>query len=96
MYYYKFVDWEVPAPNENCNYEENCLKPYKEGNYFCVQSLIQHGYYKLGGYIYSFRDELKKFLYKQYGQWYEGYAPNKTLLRKNVYGRIEKIIEMED
>lgn len=51
----------------------------------CVKSL---------GYEYDFRDELRKFLVKQYGHWQEYYAPNKTLLRKNLYGRIEQIVEL--
>jgi hypothetical protein len=38
---------------------------------------------------------LKKYIYKQYGQWSEAYAPNKTLLRQVTYGRIDKIIELK-
>lgn len=46
------------------------------------------------GYCYDFRKELKKYVVKQYGNWYEYFAPNKTLLRKALCGRIEKIVEI--
>jgi hypothetical protein len=56
-------------------------------------NLIHYGYYKLMGYKYDFTPYLKKYLYKQYNNWYECYAPNKTLLRQVIGGRIDKIIE---
>lgn len=59
-------------------------------------NLIRYGYYRLMGYQYNFRPHLKKFLYKQYGDWQEAYAPNKTALRKAVYGRIDKIVELNE
>ena len=46
------------------------------------------------GYIVSFEDVLKRFLYCQYGNWVETYACNKTCLRKSVYGRIDEIVEL--
>lgn len=58
-------------------------------------NLIRHGYYKLMGYRYDFRPFLKKYLYKQYGQWTEAFAPNKTTLRQVIYGKIDKIIEIK-
>jgi hypothetical protein len=62
---------------------------------FGLDNLLRGGHYKLMGYAYDFRPHLKKFLYKQnYYGWQEAYAPNKTLLRKAVYGTIEKIIEL--
>lgn len=57
-------------------------------------NLIQYGCYKLMGYKYDFKPYLKKYLYKQHGQWSEAYAPNKTKLRAVVYGNVEKIIEL--
>jgi hypothetical protein len=57
--------------------------------------LISHGYYKLMGYLYDFKPYLKRFIYKQYGSWQEAYAPNKTTLRKVIYGRIDEIIELK-
>jgi hypothetical protein len=57
-------------------------------------NLIRFGYYKVMGYKYDFKPFLKKYLYKQYGQWNEAFAPNKTLLRSVIGGRIDKIIEI--
>ena len=57
--------------------------------------VLYSGIYKLMGYRYDLRPFLKLFLYKQYGSWSEGYAPNKTTLRKSVYGRIDRIVEIE-
>lgn len=57
-------------------------------------NLIRYGYYKLMGYRYDFKPFLKKYLYKQYGEWHEAFAPNKTILRKVKYGKIDKIIEL--
>lgn len=57
-------------------------------------NLINYGYYKSMGYKYDFKPYLKKYLYKQYGNWQEAFAPNKTLLRQVIYGRIDKIVEL--
>jgi hypothetical protein len=57
-------------------------------------NLLRFGNYKVAGYSYNFKPLLKKYVYKQYGQWSEAYAPNKTLLRKATYGHIDKIIEI--
>jgi hypothetical protein len=57
-------------------------------------NLIHHGCYKLMGYSYDFKPYLKKYLYQQYGNWQEAYAPNKTRLRQVIYGKIDKIIEL--
>ena len=56
-------------------------------------NLLKYGHYKLMGYVYDFKPYLKLYVYKQYGTWYEAYAPNKTLLRSVLGGRIDKIIE---
>ena len=57
-------------------------------------NLIRYGCYKLMGYKYDFKPFLKKYLYKQYGEWREAFAPNKTTLRQVIYGKIDKIIEL--
>ena len=46
------------------------------------------------GYRFDFFDVLKKYLVKQYGQWAEYYAPDRTSLRKLLYGRINQIVEI--
>lgn len=58
------------------------------------ENLIRFGYYKERGYKYDFKPYLKKYLYKQYGDWTEAFAPNKSLLRQVIGGRIDKIIEI--
>jgi hypothetical protein len=58
------------------------------------ENLLRNGVYKLMGYRYDFKKHLKKYLYLQYGQWHQVYAPNKTLLREVVFGYIERIIEI--
>lgn len=90
MKVYKFVTWDVEPAQEityesfTGNYDKHCSSVYNALN----------GYLKIGGWCYDFRDDLKKFLVKQYGQWTEYYCHNKTLLRKSLYGTIEKIIEI--
>ena len=77
-------------PTLNIDFLKRAYVRYYTNN----DNLINHGVYRLMGYAYDFRPYLKKLLYKQYGSWYEAYAPNKTILRKVIYGRIDKIIEI--
>ena len=44
--------------------------------------------------MYDFSPVLKRYLLKQYAQWYELYAVDKTALRYTVYGRIHEIVEI--
>lgn len=74
---------------------EMIKEKYQRGCFFGLDNLLSIGCYKLGGWCYDFREELKKYVYKQYGQWHEVYAPNKTLLRRATYGRIDKILEVK-
>jgi hypothetical protein len=57
-------------------------------------NLIHYGAYKTGGYSYDFSAYLKHYVYKQYGSWYEAWAPNKTLLRQVIGGKIDKIVQI--
>ena len=72
---------EIENPNE-----------WLKKNYINSDNVSRYGYYKLMGYQFNFRPYLKLYIYKQYEQWSEIYAPNKTMLRKKVYGKIDKII----
>lgn len=47
--------------------------------------------YKLGGFAADFSRFLPTILVKQYGSWQEYVAPNKTLLRKVLYGTIDQM-----
>lgn len=94
MRIYKFVDYDVPPATPEFFTGEKILEKFKNGITFNYD-LFRHGFIKSGGWCYDFTDELRKFLVKQNGDWYEYYAPNKTLLRRGLYGRIEKIIEID-
>ena len=48
------------------------------------------------GYRFSFEDVLKTFLVKQYGDWHEYNAPDKTSLRAILYRKIDRIVEASD
>ncbi len=63
--------------------------------YTNADNITRYGVYKLMGWKYDMRPFLKKYVYKQYGDWREMYALNKTNLRFLVGGRIEKIIEID-
>ena len=68
---------------------------FGDGGYHgALQNLQSVGTMLWAGWSYDFKPFLKKYLYKQYGSWVECYAPNKTLLRKSVYGRIDQIVEI--
>jgi hypothetical protein len=90
MIVYKFVNWDV-KPAQEMTFESFI------GNYnkYCSQVCnALNGCLKIGGWCYDFRDQLKKYLYKQRGEWREVYAPNKTAIRRSIYGRIDQIIAL--
>jgi hypothetical protein len=61
----------------------------------CIDNnILQHGQFKQMGYIFNLQPYLNKYVYKQYGRWHEAYAPNKTSLRRVIYGTIDKIIQL--
>lgn len=74
--------------------EFNLNTIFDKGCNFYLNEVSRTGYAKLMGYRYNLQPFLKKYLYKQYGQWNEYFAPNKTMLRRSIYGRIDKIIEL--
>ncbi len=61
---------------------------------FGIDWLMKYGRFREWGWEYDLTPYLKKYLYRQHGQWHEAFAPNKTLLRKSVFGRIEKIVSI--
>lgn len=76
------------------NIEDYVKEIYTNKFHTHINNLMSLGAIKLMGYYYDCKPFLKKFVYKQYGQWTEAYAPNKTLLRKAIYGRIDNIVEI--
>ena len=45
------------------------------------------------GWAFDFSEVLKRFVVKQYGDWYEVWAVDKMAVRAMTYGRIEAIVE---
>jgi len=81
---------EVPTLNID-DPEEFLKDKFKAPFSFGLDSIQSTGYYKLMGWAYDLRPFLRKILVKQYGSWQEYYAPNKTALRKVLFGTIEKM-----
>ena len=67
---------------------------YDKGCFFGLDQLQRYANYKLSGWQFDFSAYLKLYLVKQYGSWQEYFAPNKTLLRRSLYGRVDKIVEV--
>jgi hypothetical protein len=67
---------------------------YSSTRHTFLNNLQQYGYIKIMGYLYNAKPYLKKYIVNQYGSWQQYYAPNKTLLRKSIYGRIDKIVQV--
>jgi hypothetical protein len=92
---YKFSDTATEKPTlEISNPLEFLKSKYQRGCIFGLDNLQRSGTYKLMGWAYDFKPLLKKYIVKQYGAWHEYFAPNKTLLRRSIYGTIEKIVEI--
>ena len=67
---------------------------YDRGLIFGLDHLRDSGFYRVAGWAFDLRPWMKKYVYKQYNHWQEAYAPSKTLLRRSLYGRVEKIVEI--
>lgn len=96
MEYYKFNPKALDFDNPPYDLEY-VIDLYKKSGYsHHLPQLIGSGCIRSGGWCFNFTMDLRHFVFKQYNQWSEGYAPNKTLLRKAVHGRIDKIVEIKD
>ena len=102
----KFVKWEVQPLETLCACEAYLLRvklnrgeamSHEEKDWLC-EAVNSNTYFRTAvpvmGYRFDFFDVLKKYLVKQYGQWAEYYAPDRTSLRKLLYGRINQIVEI--
>jgi len=67
---------------------------YQRGCFFGLDNLHRIGGYKIHGWYFNFKPFLQKFIVKQYDSWQEYYAPNKTLLRNSIYGKIQQIVKI--
>lgn len=61
---------------------------------FGVDNITSYGVYREMAWQYDLKPLLRKFVYKQYGNWHEIYAINKTNVRKLVGGVIAQIVEI--
>ena len=91
---FKFVNWEAGEKIQIDKPKEFIKLLYNEKFIFGLDNIKEYGVFKLNGWAYDLKPYLKKYLYKEYNQWFEVYAPNKTLLRKSTIGRIDKILEV--
>ena len=102
----KFVKREVQPLETLCACEAYLLRvklnrgeamSREEKDWLC-EAVNSNTYFRTAvpvmGYRFDFFDVLKKYLVKQYGQWAEYYAPDRTSLRKLLYGRINQIVEI--
>jgi len=64
-----------------------------------TENIINNSYFDdsvpLRGMRFNFSDFLTTFVVKSYGTWYEYKALNKTILRKVLGYKIEKIVEVK-
>ena len=102
----KFVQWEVQPLETLCACKAYLLRvklnrggtmSREEKDWLC-EAVNSNTYFRTAvpvmGYRFDFFDVLKKYLVKQYGQWAEYYAPDRTSLRKHLYGRTKQIVEI--
>ena len=101
----KFVKWEVPSLESlhECKVYRLRMKVNnggvlnREEKNWITEKVNHNAYFKsaipLQGYRFDFSDILKTYVVKQYGQYQEYKAIDRTSLRAMVYGRIDKIIE---
>jgi hypothetical protein len=97
--YWKFSTTAVETPPMKEEYltEPKDFLAHKFANRhdFGTFELATTGMYKLLGWVYDFRPVMKKYVVKQHGNWREYFAPNRTLIRKYAYGRVDKILEVK-
>lgn len=103
---YKFVKWEVPSIEALKDAKAVRLRTHidnggrltRQDKNWITEEVNHNPYFKravpVQGWCISFADVLRRFVVKQYGQWWEMYAIDKTAIRKTTYGRIEEIVEI--
>jgi len=102
----KFPKWEVNPLKELDNSKPYILKTKvlqnnpltREEKNFITKEINSNSYFKksipLQGWRFDFSEILKQYFVKQYGTIQEYYATDKTALRNFLFGRIEKIQEI--
>lgn len=102
----KFVKWDI-QPLESLQGSKvynlrlklnNNGKLSREEKDWITEQVNHNTYFRsaipLLGWRFDFSDVLKTFLVRQYGSWAEYRAMDKTALRKILFGRIDKIVEI--
>lgn len=103
---WKFVQWDVEPLSTLSNSKVYLLraklnsgqKMSREEKNWLAEKVNTNAYFRtavpLMGFCFDFIDVLKKYIVKQYGQWSDYYAPDKTSLRAHLYGRVNQIVEV--
>ncbi len=94
MKIYKFNPDSTAEKPTIDNPKEFLVNLYQERFAFGLDNVRRSGIYKIGGWAIDFNPFLKRFIVKQWGDWQEYRSPNKTLLKKSLFGRIQKIVEI--
>jgi len=103
---YKFVSWDIPELatlnsskvyllREKLNNGERLSREEKN---WITEKVNRNVYFRdaipLLGYCFDFSDVMKTFVVKQYGNYQEYKAIDRTSLRSMLYGHISRIIEV--
>ena len=103
---YKFVKWDVPSIEELKDAKALRLRTHidnggrltRQDKNWITEAVNHNTYFKravpVQGWCIPFADVLRRFVVKQYGEWREIFAVDKTAIRKTTYGRIEEIVEL--
>ena len=92
---WKFSDTATEKPTREIENPKQFLESiYQKGYIGSLFNMQKYGILKERGWAYDFKPYLKSYVVKQHGTWQEYYAPNKTALRKSIYGGIQKIVEI--
>ena len=103
----KFVAWEVPTLEALKGSKVYILREKlnnggqmnREEKDWLTEKVNSNTYFKsavpLQGWRFDFSDVLRTYLVSQYGQWTEYKATDKTGLRRFLYGRIDRIVELQ-
>ena len=106
MIAYKFVKWDV-KPLDSLqgsrvyDVKVKCMKGEKltrEEKDWLAEKLSTSSYGRsaiaLMGWMFNFYDYMHRYIVRQYGHWTTYYAPDRTSLRRALYGRIEELYEL--
>jgi hypothetical protein len=92
---YPFVSHVDQNARPEIDAKDFISKVFSGGYHSSLSNVMATGCDKSMGYRFNLTPYLKLFLYKQHGSWNEAFAPNKTALRKSLYGRVDRIVEID-